>query len=342
MPQSLKPKNNLQEALRISFTITLCMMLGKILNFDNPVYLALYPTMLITKGRDFSWLAMSRTLAPSLISAALAVFVSELFYGHPFIIWTISLLFFDQLRRRADTPIKLAKMILPCFHWVLMVIFSQSGHFDMPGMIRECFAAMVIAATVTKLMITLFPVPKLGKLPQFKPQSVTYGHRLVSLALIGSGLGFLLVVDMLPATFCMVPVISAAIQFNRGTFIELVEQRFITQIAGCAIAGVFIFLMSGHQSTLGFYALSLGSVIFILTSSMLSTTGFTSGVHADTLLATILPIQLYMGNNSFGLDNTFLRAWQLFITLTILFIGYRLTISRDKHEQENHPNPRTE
>lgn len=332
--------NQIKEALRIALTITVCMILGKVLSFNSPVYLALYPTILMTKSKDYSWKGIYLTLAPTFVSAAIAVVISELFHDHPFIIWTISLIFFDQLRRRANTPPKLGKMLMPCFNWILIMVFAQSGKFDMPGIVRETVFAMLITALVTKLMITLFPAPKLGKLPQFKPQPVTYGHRLVSLTLIGSGLGLLMIVDLLPATFCMVPVIAAATQFNRIKFIDAVEKRFITQVGGCAVAGLFILLMAGHQNTLGFYALALGGTIYLIARAMISTTGPDRDIHADALLATVLPIQLYMGNSSFGLDSTFLRAWQLFVTLCILFALHRLTVSRDKHEQANHLDPR--
>jgi hypothetical protein len=329
------------EAIRITLTITICMILGKVLNFNSVVYLALYPTIVMTKSKDYSWKGIFVTLAPACVSATMAVVVSELFQDHPFIIWTISLIFFDQLRRRADTPPKLGRMLMPCFNWILIMVFAQSGAFNMPGMVRESFCAILITALVTKLMITLFPLPKLGKLPQFKPQPVTYGHRLVSLTLIGSGLGLLMIVDLLPATFCLVPVIAAATQFDRAKFIEVIELRFVTQIGGCAVAGLFILLMAGHQSTLGFYALVLGGTIYLIVRAMVSATGPARDIHADALLATVLPIQLYMGNNTFGLDSTFLRAWQLFITLCILFALHQLTFSRDKHEQANLPGPRS-
>jgi hypothetical protein len=331
-----------KEALRIALTITICMILGKVLNFNFAVYLAFYPAVLVTKSKDYSWKGMFVTLAPTFVAATVAVLVNDLFQDHPFIIWTISLIFFDQLRLRADTPLKVGKMLMPCFTWILIMVFAQSGTFNMTGMVSESFWAMLITALVTKLMIILFPLPKLGKLAQFKSQPVTYGHRLVSLTLIGAGLGLLMIVDLLPATFCLVPVIAAATQFDRAKFIEVVELRFVTQIGGCAIAGLFILVMAGHQSTLGFYALTLGGTIYLIARTMVAATGPARDIHTDALLATVLPIQLYMGTNSFGLDGTFLRAWQLFITLCILFALHQLTLSRGKHEQANHLDPRAE
>jgi hypothetical protein len=333
--------NQYKEALRITLTITICMLLGKVLNFNFAVYLAFFPAVVVTKTKDFSWKGMFATLAPTFVVTIAAVLVNDLFQDHPFIIWTISLIFFDQVRRRADTPLKLGKIQMPCFTWIFMMLFARNGTFSMPDMVSESLSAMLITALVTKLMVTLFPLPQLGKMPQFEPQPVTYGNRLISLALIGSGLGVLMIVDLLSATFCLVPVIAAATQFDREKYIKVVELRFITQIVGCAIAGLFILVMAGHQSTLGFYALTLGFTIFLIARPMVAATGPARDIHTDALLATVLPIQLYMGNNSFGLDGTFLRAWQLFITLCILFALHRLTLSRDKHEQQNHLDPRT-
>ncbi len=94
------------EALRVALTVTICMVLGKLLNLDSPVYLALYPTIIMTKNKDYSWLGLLRTLLPTLLAASAALVVTEVFSQHPFVVWTISLFFFDFMRRRATTPPK--------------------------------------------------------------------------------------------------------------------------------------------------------------------------------------------------------------------------------------------
>ncbi|OLQ75707.1 hypothetical protein BIT28_02600 [Photobacterium proteolyticum] len=324
------------ETLRVTFTITLCMLAGKLLQLDSPVYLALYPTIVMTKGKDYSWLGLFNTFLPTLLAASCALLVSEVFHDHPFIIWTISLIFFDWMRRRANTPAKLGAMLMPTFNWILIIVFSQHTVSDMPMRIHEILISMAVTTVVTKAMVYLFPQEKRGKPPAFKAQSVSYQHRFVSMGLIGTGVAFLMMVDLISATFCMVPVIAAATQFSRDKFREVVERRFITQVGGCALAVVFAFVMAGHQSTVGFYALGLGCLVFLLANWMATAQGPSRDIHADALLATMLPIQLYMGNTSLGLESTYLRAWELTVTLGILFILHQLTRSQGNYDRKHH------
>lgn len=324
------------EILRVTFTVTLCMLAGKLLHLDSAVYLALYPTIVMTKGKDYSWLGLFKMLFPTLLAASCALLVSEVFHDHPFIIWTISLLFFDFMRRSADTPAKLGGMLMPTFNWILIIVFSQHTITDMPMRIHEILISMVVTILVTKSMVFLFPQGRKGEKPVFMSQPVTYQHRLASMGLIGTGLAFLMMVDLISATFCMVPVIAAATQFNRDKFQEVVERRFVTQVGGCAIAVIFTLVMAGHQSTIGFYTFGLGSLIFMIAKWMTNSQGTLRDLHSDALLATMLPIQLYMGNSTFGLESTYLRAWELTVTLGILFTLHQLTRPRDSHDRQHH------
>ncbi|GAK85995.1 hypothetical protein JCM19238_3585 [Vibrio ponticus] len=130
----------------------------------------------------------------------------------------------------------------------------------------------------------------------------------MSLALIGIGVGFLLQVEMLSATFCLVPVIAAATQSQADAFRQVVERRFITQVGGCALAFIFTLVLSGHQTNIGLYVILLGSLIFLLASMMAKADFKLRDLHGDALLATMLPIQLYIGANEMGLERTFCAA----------------------------------
>lgn len=312
------------EALRITLAITVCMVLGKLLNLGSPVYLALYPTIIMTKAKDYSWLGLGKTLAPTLLAASCALVVSNTFSQHPFIIWTISLIFFDWMRRRATTPAKMGAMLMPTFNWILVIVFAQHTSADMTTRIHEIFIAMVITTLVCKAAVALFPVASKGKPPVFEETPVNAEQRLLSLALIGIGVGFLLQVEMLSATFCLVPVIAAATQSQADAFRQVVERRFITQVGGCALAFIFTLVLSGHQTNIGLYVILLGSLIFLLASMMAKADFKLRDLHGDALLATMLPIQLYIGANEMGLERTFLRGWQLAVTLGILFTLYTL------------------
>ncbi|CAH0529802.1 DUF2955 domain-containing protein [Vibrio hippocampi] len=321
------------EVIRITMTITICMVAGKVMGFASPVYLALYPTIAMTKCRDYSWSGLVGMFYPVLLAASTALLVCNVFADHPFIIWTISLLFFDFMRRRAVTPQAVGRMLMPTFNWILVVIFSIHTTASMPNRIHEILLSMAITIVVAKLFVAMFPVTSKGeKSPVFKPKEVTYLNRLVSLGLIGGGVAFLMIVDLISATFCLVPVIAAATQFDRQSFIKTVNLRFVTQVGGCAVASVFIALMMGHQSVISFYTLILGSIIFLISKWMCAEKGSNRDVHADALLATMLPIQLYVGNVNLGMNSTFLRAFELACTLAILFFLYHLTNRVTDHE----------
>ncbi|MBA5761217.1 DUF2955 domain-containing protein [Vibrio sp. 404] len=318
--------NNSQrnEAIRVTLSIAVCMLLGKLLGLSSAVYLALYPTIIMTKCKDYSWMGLARVFLPTLLAASTALVVSNTFYDHPFIIWTISLLFFDWMRRRATTPAKMGAMLMPTFNWILVIVFAQHTSADMTTRIHEILISMMITALVCKAFVALFPIASKGKPPSFKESPVTAQQRLLSVSLIGIGVGFLLQVDMLSATFCMVPVIAASLQCQAEAFRQVIERRFITQVGGCALASIFTMLLSGHQSIWAMYALLLVVLIFSIASLMVKADVTARDVHADALLATMLPIQLYLGVQEMGLERTMLRGWQLAVTLGILYLLYQL------------------
>ena len=322
---SLSQRN---EALRIALTVTICMLLGQVLNLDSPVYLALYPTIIMTKNKDYSWSGLVRTLLPTLVAASCALLVTEIFSQHPFVVWSISLFFFDFMRRRASNPIKKGQMLMPTFNWILIVVFAQHTTIDMPMRIHEIVLSMLITIVVAKAMVALFPVTQAGKPPAFNDEHVTFQSRATSLALIGTGVGFLMIVDIISATFCLVPVIAAATQTTQHEFVAVVRKRFITQVGGCALAVLFTLTMAGHQSNLGYYAIMLGLLTFLISASMAKAIGPARDTHADALLATMLPIQLYITVNEMGLESTFLRAWELTVTLFILYSVHVLTSTK--------------
>ncbi|MGS0690417.1 DUF2955 domain-containing protein [Shewanella sp. 30m-9] len=320
------------EAIRITLVITLCMLVGQMFRFDSAVYLALYPTIVMTKVKDYSWSHLVKTFAPTLLSASIALVIVELFQSHPFIVWTISLLFVDWMRKKANTPIKRGAMIMPVFNWILIVIFSQFSSQSMPDRIGEIFLSMLITVCVAKVAVRFFPVSDLAenaKTKIFKPQQVTYQQRLVTMSLIGTGIAVLMNINLLSATFCMVPVIAAATQIDRNAYKEVVRRRFITQVGGCAIAVIVSVLLAGHQAVISYYTLIVGAAIFLIATQMVTAEKALRDFHGDALLATVLPIQLYIGTASMGLESILLRAWELALTLGILFLLFQLSNRRE-------------
>ena len=328
-------KEQINEAIRITLVITFCMLVGKVFHFDSSVYLALYPTIVMTKVKDYSWSNLVRTFAPTFVSACVALLVVELFQSHPFVVWTISLIFIDWMRKQADTPAKRGGMIMPIFNWILIVIFSQFSSQSMPDRIGEILLSMVITVCVAKAAVKLLPVTSKEKPMVFKPQKVTYQQRLVTLGLIGTGIVILMNINLLSATFCMVPVIAAATQSDRKSYKEVVSRRFTTQIGGCAVAVLVSVLLANHQAVIGYYTLIVAGAIFAIALMMVTGENTQRDIHGDALLATVLPIQLYLGTTSMGLESIFLRAWELAVTLAILFLLFQLSNKREHNVTDN-------
>ncbi|ABV86878.1 DUF2955 domain-containing protein [Shewanella pealeana] len=329
--------NERNEAIRVTLVITFCMLVGKVFNFDSSVYLALYPTIVMTKVKDYCWSNLVRTFAPTLVCACVALLVVELFQSHPFVVWSISLIFIDWMRKKADTPAKRGGMIMPVFNWILIVIFAQFSSQSMPDRIGEILLSMVITVCVAKAAVWLFPVNSKISPMALKPQRVTYQQRLVTIGLIGAGIALLMNINLLSATFCMVPVIAAATQSDRRAYKEVVSRRFITQIGGCAVAVLVSVLLAGHQAIIGYYALIVAGAIFAIAAMMVTGQNAQRDIHADALLATVLPIQLYIATMSMGLESIFLRAWELAVTLAILFLLFQLSNKRE-HNVTNKPD----
>ncbi|WP_039871904.1 DUF2955 domain-containing protein [Photobacterium angustum] len=324
------------DVLRTTCIVCICMMFGKIFHVNSHVYFALFPIIIATKVKDYSWKGLSKTFALVLLSAYCAVFVSEVFSDHPFIIWTISIVLFDQLRKRADSHAKVGALFMPTINWILNIVFALHTNMDMPQRLHEVGLAIVVSICVTKLFFWLLP-PKTTS-GFFKPKTtpVTAQQRLISVSLIGLGLGFLMIVNLISGAFCMVPVIAAATQTSREAYLKIVKSRFITQVGGCAIAAIFMLLIAGYQSDIIIYGLGLFGLIYVISYKIYTDEGPHQELHPDILLATMLPIQLYMTNSELGLSSTFLRGWELSCTLGILALFYFITTAKKRHATELH------
>ncbi|WP_417346581.1 DUF2955 domain-containing protein [Ferrimonas sp.] len=324
------------QVLRITGTVTLCMLLGRYLDFTSPVYLALFPVLAVTKARDYSWAGLVSQFFPALLASFAALITVELFSDHPYVVWALSLLLFDQLRKRATQPARIGALIMPVFNWVIVVVFAQGGSFDMVNRFKEILLSMIITLVVMKLFAMLFPpapTPK-GAPPLEKP--ISYRQRLNFVVLLGLGQGFLMMVDMLSATFCMVPLILAAAQVSHDSYLKVLRVRFITQVGGCALAMIFMVLLLGHQTMIPFYGLALGLLILAIAYQIGSTQGPDKDLHGDALLGVALPIQLYVGPNQFGLADTLQRGWQLTLVLLLLLTLGNLLYHQRHHEQNHH------
>ncbi|MBY6186562.1 DUF2955 domain-containing protein [Marinobacter hydrocarbonoclasticus] len=324
------------EVGRITGTVTLCMLLGHYLALGAPVYLALFPILSVTKARDYSWGGLIRMFVPALLSATGAVITVELFAAHPFMVWALSLVLFDQLRRNATTVASRNALVLPCFNWIMVVVFAQFTPASMPDRLHDILISLAITIVVMKAFATLFPPVSQqgGTPPAAKP--VSHQERLQFVVLLGAGLGFLMMVDLVSATFCMVPVILAASQSEHGAFMTVVRERFIAQVGGCALAMVFMLLLAGHQHQMLILTLGLTALVFAFARQIGCSQGADKALHGDALLGIALPIQLYMGVNDFGLSSTLQRGWQLSVTLFLLVALSGLIFGKRKDDSVHH------
>ncbi|MBW3163972.1 DUF2955 domain-containing protein [Ferrimonas balearica] len=324
------------EVGRITGTVSLCMLLGHLLNLGSPVYLALFPILSVTKARDYSWRGLARMFRPVLIWATAAVITVELFANHPYVVWAISLMVFDQLHARATTPMARNALVLPVFNWIMMVVFAQTLPATMPDRLHDIVLSLLITMVVMKTFAWWFPPSPAPASAPPQHKRPDYAARLRFVTLLGGGLAFLMIVDMISATFCMVPVILAATQTERGAFMAVLRDRLLAQVGGCALAMVFMLLLAGQQSLLPLFALGQTLLVFVFARQISRSSGEDKALHGDALLGIALPIQLYMGVNDFGLSSALQRGWQLSVTLFVLAALAGLIFGKIQDESVHH------
>lgn len=324
-----------KDAIRIALIITISMLIGKFCNFHSPVYFALYPCIIATKIKDYSWRGLVKTLLPTLIVATGALLVVEFFSTHPFIMWTLTLLMIDFMRKKANTAVKRAGLIMPMFNWILIVIFAQQTSIDLPTSLYNIMAASITTIMLTKLMVKILP-PAKHKFVPAKIEPVTYQQRFIAVTSIGLGCAILMNINLLSATFCLVPVIIAVSQTTLEQFHMAVKQRFITQLGGCAIAVLFAFAMMGQQQHIVLYGVTLLALLIFMSTMFVRSDLSMKDIHSDAMLATVLPIQLYITPTDMGIQNSLMRGWELAVTLAILLTIYYIVKPKNQRLYVNH------
>ena len=314
------------DAVRMTFIIVSGMVAGKYIPLGKPVYLAFFPIILALRVNSSDMLIMVKILLPTVMSAVGAVFISELFSEHPFVIWTIALFFFDWQRRKADTSAKVAGILTPIFIWILITVSAQlSIKSPLFLNLREMIFCVMITLGITWIGFRLFPkkIP-LSSTPKISaiPITVSYKQRAISLFLIGIGCAFLMITQMTSALFCLVPVIALATQTSRQGYFSGLKRRLLTQTSGCALSVFFTFLLAGQQNIAAYYILCLGLLVYILCYAVVNSLGEIKEVNLDALMATLFPIQLYICQSGISLKGAYLRGWQLTVTLLLMLIIY--------------------
>lgn len=298
--------------------VSLGMLAQLWLQLDIAAYLALYPVMAATKLNNYSMIGMLKAFLPILLVACAALLVDQLFASHPAVVWCISLWVFDWARRWADTPAKLGQIYIPLLNWFLVIVFAQHSPMPMTDWVRDMAVSMVTTLVVVRFVMLFMSSPKAQTPPPMPSQKVTYQQRLVYVAMLGIGLAFLMMVDLVAATFCMMPVIIAAAQSERKIYQMVVNNCLQAHVGGCALAMVFVALMVGQHGHNLVYIIGLTLFVSAIAVWISGSRGSARAVHTEAMLGTMLPLQLYVSATDMGLQDTYFRGELMLIVLALL------------------------
>ena len=311
---------NWQEVIWMVSIVSLGMLSQLWLQLDIAAYLALYPVMAATKLSNYSIIGMLKAFLPVLFIACLALLITQLFAAHPMVIWCISLWVFDWARRWADTPAKLGAIYIPLLNWFLVTVFAQHSAMPMTDWIADMTISVVATMVVVRLVMLFISPPNKPAAPVFKAQKVTYQQRVIYVMMLGIGLAFLMMVDLVSATFCMMPVIIAAAQSERAVYQMIIKNCLKAHVGGCAIAMLFIAIMAGQHAHNLIYIIGLIALVLFIAVCISGSRASARALHTDAMLGTMLPLQLYVSATDLGLQDTYFRGELMLCVLALLFV----------------------
>ncbi|MBR9726592.1 DUF2955 domain-containing protein [Shewanella intestini] len=311
---------NWSEVMWISSIVSLGMLAQIWLQLGIAAYLALFPVMAATKISNYSLLGMLKAFSPIILVACVALLVNQVFATHPAVVWCVSIWVFDRARRWADTPAKVGFILIPLLNWFLVTIFAQQSHFEMTGWIRDMAISMLTTMVVVRFVSLFLTPPKAMAPPAMPSAPVSYRQRFIFVAMLGTGLGFLMMVNLVSATFCMMPVIVAAAQSRQQNYQMVIKNVLYAHVGGCALALIFMGLLAGQHAHNLIYILSLGGLVTLIAMWISGSRGGTRGLHSEAMLGTMLPLQLYVSASDLGLHNIYFRGELMLTVLVILVI----------------------
>ncbi|WP_026364686.1 DUF2955 domain-containing protein [Halodesulfovibrio aestuarii] len=311
------------EIIRKTLIIALCLVLSKVLHLQVGIFLVLYGIIIANNCPVNRLPVMLRILAPSFLAAVGASFVNQIFSAHPFIIWTLSVVYFDHIRKKTDTSVKARSAIFPLFNVIFIDTFANSSDFVLvvPDLIRDLLVSIFLASAIAYLVNLLLPI----KLKKIQTPVVTLpvsgAERLKILILVGGGLAFLMLNEVTSATFCLVPVITSVMQPTYGHMKKEVEKRIITQVGGCCSAMFLSILFMGTEINVATFFLVSFGLVFTLMKWCECPDPVERSIHNDAVLGILVPFQLYIGKygNNFGLDLIALRTVELVLALGVVY-----------------------
>lgn len=312
------------EIIRKSLIITLCLVVSKLIHLNVSVFIVVFSIILATTCYSRHIVPQFQRLLPSVAAACGAVFINQLFAEHPFVIWTVSIMYFDYVRRKADNNLKIAVATLPLFMIIFISTYHNTTSFTLaiPNIIRDVVFSAMIAALIASFVNHVLPVR--GKPPPMvvTPISVTGADRLKLLVLVGGGLSFIMINEVTSAVFCLVPLITSAMQPTHSLMKSHSQAKLISQVGGCSMAIIMSFAFSGTEVNIFTYLVVSFCLVLTILYWMSHPRAIDIHIHRDALMGFLIPYQLYVAKdgNDFGLNSITLRAVELFIALMIIYV----------------------
>lgn len=326
------------ELIRKTLIIVLCLMLSKMLHLSVSVYIVLFSIVIATTCDSSHIWEIIKRLLPSLFAALGAVVVNQVFATHPFIIWTCSILYFDHVRRKVDSNLKARMVTLPLFIIIFIDTYASSTAYalSIPDIVRDLVLSTLITGLVASFVNHIMPIKQKFPVPQIVSMPVRSVDRLKILLLVGLGLAFIMVNEVTSAVFCLVPLITSAMQPTHDLMKSHSRNKMLSQVGGCSLALVVSLFFSGTEINLLTYLMISSLLIFTILWWCNHPDKEEGLIHSDALMGFLIPYQLYIGQygNNFGLNAIVLRAFELVVVLLVIYtIAYwleRLSTKKNK------------
>tara|TARA_R110001583_G_scaffold22377_9_gene84046 strand:+ start:6603 stop:7610 length:1008 start_codon:yes stop_codon:yes gene_type:complete len=311
------------EIIRKTLIIVLCIMISKMLHLNVSVYIVLFSIVIATTCYSNHIWEIIKRLLPSLFAALVAVVVNQVFASHPFIIWTCSILYFDHVRRKVDTNLKARMATLPLFIIIFINTFSNSAEYTLliPDIVRDLVLSVFITGLVASFINHIIPIKQKAQMPHIVSIPVTGSDRLKLLLLVGFGLAFIMINEVVSAVFCLVPLITSAMQPTHDLMKTHSRNKMLSQVGGCCLAIIVSIIFSGTEINIFTYLFTSSILVFTILWWCNHPDKEEGLIHSDALMGFLIPYQLYIGQygNSFGLNSIFLRAFELLVVLLIIY-----------------------
>ncbi|MFT6985387.1 MAG: hypothetical protein ACJAT7_001196 [Psychromonas sp.] len=311
------------ELIRKTLIIVLCLMLSKMLHLTVSVYIVLFSIVIATSCDSSHIWEITKRILPSLFAALGAVVVNQVFATHPFIIWTCSILYFDHVRRKVDSNLKARMVTLPLFMIIFIDTYANSTAYilSIPDIVRDLVLSTLITALAASFINHIMPIKQKMPMVHIVSMPVSGADRLKMLLLVGVGLAFIMINQVTSAVFCLVPLITSAMQPTHDLMKTHSRNKMLSQVGGCSLAIIVSMFFSGTEINLFTY-LFISSVLVFTILWWCNHPDKNEGlIHSDALMGFLIPYQLYIGQygNNFGLNSIILRAFELLVVLLIIY-----------------------